>query len=84
MLTKVWATENSKFNITSNSISPSFMQTKLTSEIDFRIVSQLIENHPLKKLLTVEEVAETVFFLANATSHINGIDIIINSGASIK
>jgi NAD(P)-dependent dehydrogenase (short-subunit alcohol dehydrogenase family) len=62
MLTKVWATENSKFNITSNSISPSFMQTKLTSEIDFRIVSQLIENHPLKKLLTVEEVAETVFF----------------------
>jgi 3-oxoacyl-[acyl-carrier protein] reductase len=83
-LTKVWATENSKFNITSNSISPSLMQTKLTSEIDVRIVSQLIENHPLKKLLTVEEVAESVFFLANATSHINGIDIIINSGDNIK
>lgn len=61
-LTKVWAIENSKFNITSNSISPSFMQTKLTSEIDERIIEQIISNHPLKKLLTVDEVAETVLF----------------------
>ncbi len=83
-LTKVWATENSKFNITSNSVSPSFMKTKLTSEFDERIVEQMINNHPLKKLLTVEEVAETVLFLTKASSQINGIDIIINSGTTIK
>jgi NAD(P)-dependent dehydrogenase (short-subunit alcohol dehydrogenase family) len=83
-LTKVWAAENVKYNITSNSISPSFMQTKLTSEVDERIIEQMLDNHPLKKLLTVEEVAETVLFLTNASSHINGIDIVMNSGASIK
>lgn len=82
-LTKVWANENVKFNITSNSVSPSFMRTKLTSKIDERIIEQMISNHPLKKLLTIEEVAETVLFLTNASSQINGINLIINSGTNV-
>ncbi|PWA04840.1 SDR family NAD(P)-dependent oxidoreductase, partial [Flavobacterium psychrotolerans] len=49
-LTQVWANENVKFNITSNSVSPSFMQTNLTATFDDRILDQMIENHPLKKL----------------------------------
>lgn len=83
-LTKVWANENAKFNITSNSVSPSFMQTAMTSSTDERMVAQMIENHPLKKLLTVEEVAETVRFLTNAPAHINGVDIVLNAGTNIK
>ena len=83
-LVKTWANENIRFNITSNSISPSFMQTKLTSDVDERVLEQVISNHPLKKLLTVEEVAETVFFLTKASSQINGVDILINSGSDIK
>ena len=83
-LTQVWAYENAKFNITSNSVSPSFMQTNLTVSFDDRILDQMIESHPLKKLLTVEEVAETVFFLANSSDQINGIDICLNAGSTIK
>jgi 3-oxoacyl-[acyl-carrier protein] reductase len=83
-LTKVWATENAQYNIVSNSISPSFMQTELTSTIDERIVEQIEKNHPLKKLLTVHEVAETVLFMVNSTSQINGVDIAINSAENIK
>jgi NAD(P)-dependent dehydrogenase (short-subunit alcohol dehydrogenase family) len=83
-LTKVWANENSKFNITSNSVSPSFMQTNFTSEVDERVVEQMISNHNLKKLLTVEEVAETVSFLTTASSQINGVDILLNSGTNIR
>tara|TARA_B110001450_G_scaffold242245_1_gene252376 strand:- start:4597 stop:5319 length:723 start_codon:yes stop_codon:yes gene_type:complete len=83
-LVKSWANENIKFNITSNSVSPSFMQTKLTSVVDDRIIEQMISSHPLKKLLTTEEVAETVLFLTKATSQINGVDILINSGINIK
>jgi len=79
-LTKVWASENAKFNISSNSVSPSFMQTNLTSGMDERVVEQIKENHPLKNLLTVDEVAETVSFLVNASNQINGIDIIMNAG----
>ena len=60
------------------------MQTNLTANIDERIVEQIIENQPSKKLLTVEEVAETVLFLSNCSSQINGTDIIINAGTNIK
>lgn len=83
-LVKSWANENIKFNITSNSVSPSFMQTKLTSNVDDRIIEQMTSNHPLKKLLSVEEVAESVLFLTKASSQINGVDILINSGINIK
>ncbi len=83
-LVKSWANENIKFNITSNSVSPSFMQTNLTSDVDERIIEQMISNHPLKKLLTVEEVSETVLFLTKASSQINGVDIIMNAGVNIK
>ncbi|PWA03849.1 SDR family oxidoreductase [Flavobacterium psychrotolerans] len=60
------------------------MQTNLTATFDDRILDQMIENHPLKKLLTVEEVAETVLFLAHASNQMNGIDILLNAGATIK
>lgn len=83
-LTKVWAHEYSKFNIVSNSVSPSFMQTGLTSEVDERIIEQMITNHPLKRLVSVAEVAESVLFLTTASSHINGIDLLMNAGNNIK
>lgn len=83
-LTKVWATENAKYNITSNSVSPSFMLTPFTDYVDERLIEQMIENHPLKKLLTVEEVAESVYFLLTATPHINGVNIVLNAATNIK
>ena len=83
-LVKSWAAENIKFNITSNSISPAFMLSNFTKDVDERVIEQMRENHPLKKLLTLEEVAETVFFLVNASSQINGMDIIMNAGVNIK
>jgi len=83
-LVKSWAGENAKFNISSNSISPSFMQTNLTADVDERVLEQIKENHPLKKILTVDEVAKTVLFLVNASSQINGLDVVINAGTAIK
>jgi NAD(P)-dependent dehydrogenase (short-subunit alcohol dehydrogenase family) len=83
-LTKVWASENAKYNITSNSVSPSFMQTPLTAGVDERLIEQNISNHPLKRLLTVDEVADTVAFLVNASPQINGVDIVMNSAVNIK
>jgi 3-oxoacyl-[acyl-carrier protein] reductase len=83
-LAQVWANENAKFNITSNSVSPSFMETAMTSSIDERVKEQIIENNPLKRLLTTGEVAETIRFLANDTTQINGKDFLVNAGDSIK
>jgi len=82
-MSKSWATENIRFNITSNSISPAFMKTSLTSDTDERVVEEMINNHPLKKLLTKEEVAESVLFLTTCSQQINGINLVINAGVDI-
>jgi NAD(P)-dependent dehydrogenase (short-subunit alcohol dehydrogenase family) len=83
-LTKVWANENAKYNISSNSVSPSFMLTGLNKDVDERIVEQVRENNPYKKILTTEEAAEAVGFLINATKQINGIDLVINGGKDLR
>jgi 3-oxoacyl-[acyl-carrier protein] reductase len=80
---KSWAVENAGFNITSNCVSPSMMQTQLTTNIDARLVENSIEKTPLKKLLTTEETARTVEFLVNASPQINGINLIINQAEDV-
>ncbi len=82
-LSKSWAVENAAFNITSNCISPSMMRTNLTAEVDERFLEQIISSHPLKRLLTVSEVAEVVLFLGSTTPHINGINLVLNGGANV-
>jgi len=82
-LSKSWANELIRFNITSNCISPSFMLTGLTSDTDQRIIDQMTEDHPLKKLLTTEEVADTVLFFTAASQHINGVNLLMNAGNDV-
>lgn len=82
-MVKSWAVENAKFNITSNAVSPSFMQTSFTKDTDERIIEQLIASHPLKKLLTVSEVADVISFMCNSTNHMNGENIVLNAGVNM-
>lgn len=82
-LSKSWSHEYGKFNITSNCISPEFMETNLTKGIDYRLIEQKINAHPLKKLLTPQEVAETVTFLIKTSQQLNGVNIPINAAQNI-
>jgi NAD(P)-dependent dehydrogenase (short-subunit alcohol dehydrogenase family) len=82
-LSKCWNSEYSRYNITSNCISPEFMQTNLSSSVDERIIEQMQANHPLNKLLTPEEVTETVVFLVNSSQQVNGAHIVINAAQNI-
>lgn len=78
-LCKSWSVENTKFNISSNSISPSFMQTPLTVDTDERVIEDMINAHPLKKLLTPEDVAVAVQRLLD--KEVTGTNMIINSAS---
>lgn len=78
-----WATENIAFNITSNCVSPDFMLTPLQAGVDERVIENMITDHPLKKLLTVEEVAQTVLFICNSSQQLNGQNIILNAGQNL-
>lgn len=82
-LSKSWATENIRYNISSNCVSPSFMLTDYNSDVDERVIEDIVKTHPLKKLLTVEEVALTVEFLTSCSPHINGINIVMNAGQDL-
>ncbi|MBC7694091.1 MAG: SDR family oxidoreductase [Burkholderiales bacterium] len=82
-LSKSIATENASFNITSNCVSPGFMLTDLNIEMDERLVDDMKLKHPLKKLLTIHETAESVLFLVGANQQINGTNIVINSAADL-
>jgi NAD(P)-dependent dehydrogenase (short-subunit alcohol dehydrogenase family) len=82
-LSKSWANENAAFNITSNCISPSFMQTAFTDDTDERVVEEMVNSHPLKRILTTEEVADSVLFLVNSTQQINGINLLMNAASDI-
>jgi 3-oxoacyl-[acyl-carrier protein] reductase len=83
-MTKVWAIENGRFNITSNSISPSMMETGITQSIDERIIDQLKGNHPLKRFVSTDEVADSVDYLTTVSTHMNGVNIVINSAVNIS
>jgi 3-oxoacyl-[acyl-carrier protein] reductase len=82
-INKSIVSENSNFNIVANCVSPSFMQTELTNSVDKRLVEAMAASHPLKQILKVTDVAETVAFLVNAPAHINGVNIPINAGVNV-
>jgi 3-oxoacyl-[acyl-carrier protein] reductase len=79
-MSRSWATENIRFNITSNCISPSFMKTDFTSETDARIVDSMLAAHPLKRFLEPSEVAALVADLLRASPFLNGQHIVMNAG----
>lgn len=82
-LHRSWAVENAAFNITSNCISPGFVLTNLNNNTDERVIEELTAKHPLKKLLTADEVAQVVCFFIKASQQINVQDIVIDSSQTL-
>ncbi len=80
---KSWAEENARFGITANCVSPSMMQTGLTRDVDDRQIEEAIEANPFGRLVTPEEVASTVLFLATSNAQINSTNILINGGLNV-
>jgi len=64
-LSKVWATENGSLILLQIPFLLPLCSLHL-QEMWTKVLEQLTENHPQKKLLTPEEAAETVYFLVNA------------------
>ncbi len=74
--------EYTRYNITSNSILPAYMQTNFAA-VDDRILEQMQHEHPLKKLLTVDEVAQAIKFFVDASQQVNGVKLPINAGTML-
>jgi 3-oxoacyl-[acyl-carrier protein] reductase len=80
-MSKSLAKEYAKKNIRVNCISPGFIDTKMTKNINEEFKKKLIENIPLGKLGTGNDIANCALFLASdLSSYITGETIHVNGG----
>jgi 3-oxoacyl-[acyl-carrier protein] reductase len=80
-LTKSLAQEVGSRNITVNAVAPGFIGTDMTSELSDELKQKMIDNTPLRRMGTPEDVAAAVKFLAsNEAAFITGHVLDVNGG----
>lgn len=80
-VTKSLAREYASRNITVNAVTPGFIATDMTSEIDEGMKSQLEGMIPLRRIGDAQEVAATVAFLASdEAAYVTGQTLRVNGG----
>lgn len=80
-MTKSVARELASRGITVNAVAPGFIRTDMTDALSDKVKEATIENIPLKRYGTVEEVAGAVSFLASeAANYITGQVLQVDGG----
>lgn len=83
-LTKTWARELGKHNITVNAVAPGFIATDMIATIPDKVIEAMKEKVPLRKLGTPEDVANVYAFLASKdAAFISGTVISVDGGLTI-
>ncbi len=83
-LTKSLAREVASRNIRVNAVAPGYIETEMTAALDEKARSALINQIPLGRIGSPEQVAEVVAFLAGeAASYITGAVIPVDGGLGI-
>ena len=80
-MSKSLAIEYARKNITINCVSPGFIQTNMTDQINEEVKKNLMSRIPINRLGNGEDVSNSVAFLASdAASYITGETIHVNGG----
>lgn len=83
-LTKSTARELGSRNITANAVAPGFIPTELTSTVSEDFHKYYLDQTPLKRFGTAEEVAATIGFLCSPEAgYITGQTIAVDGGISM-
>jgi len=81
---KTWARELGPKGIRCNAVCPGFIATHILESIPQRVLSQLTERVPLRRLGRPDEVANVYAFLASdEASYINGAVIEVAGGLTV-
>jgi 3-oxoacyl-[acyl-carrier protein] reductase len=79
--TKSLAKELAGKGVTVNAVAPGFIETEMVVSIPDRVRARLLEQIPLKRFGTAEEVARAVVFIVSADGdYITGAELSINGG----
>jgi len=80
-LTKTMAKELAGRGIRVNAVAPGFIQTRMTDKLPEKVKEKFIENIPMGRLGTPQEVAQVVDFLVSeSSSYITGQVITVDGG----
>ena len=80
-LTKSLAIEVGSRNITVNAVAPGFISTDMTHELSDELKQKMIDQTPLKRMGTAEEIASAVKFLvSDEAAFITGHVLDVNGG----
>lgn len=81
-LIRAMAVELGPKGIRCNAVSPGMMNTPYSKEVSIRFKQVEAANNPMRRLCTVEEVAEVVNFLCGPeASFVNGVNLPVTGGA---
>jgi 3-oxoacyl-[acyl-carrier protein] reductase len=82
--TKTWSRELGPKGIRVNAVAPGFVQTPILSTIPEKVLDQMREQVPLRRLGKPEEIAGVYAFLASdEASYINGAVIEVSGGMTV-
>ncbi|MGC9163651.1 MAG: beta-ketoacyl-ACP reductase [Thiomonas sp.] len=83
-MTKTWARELGPKGVRANAVAPGFIQTPMLSTIPDKVMQQLAERVPLRRLGQADEIASVYAFLASSeASYINGAVIEVDGGMTL-
>ena len=82
--TKALAQELATRGITVNAIAPGFIQTAMTDALPEDVLNAIIENIPMRRKGSVDDVASVVSFLAGESAgYITGVTIPVDGGLAM-
>ena len=83
-LTKSLARELGPRGVRVNAVAPGYVQTAMTEKLDGDIKEKILQNTPLGRLATPEEIASVILFLASsAAAYITGAVVPVDGGMGI-
>jgi 3-oxoacyl-[acyl-carrier protein] reductase len=82
-MTKTWAKEFGKNNITANAVAPGFIKTDMTDMMPEEVRNKVISEIPARRMGLPVDIANAYLFLASdEASYINGHCISVNGGVA--
>lgn len=83
-LTKTWAKELGFKGVTVNAVAPGFIETGMTAKVPEKVLSQMIEKVPLRRLGQPSDIAKAYLYLASDDAdYVNGAVLEVNGGLVI-
>ncbi len=80
-LTKAVARELARRNVTVNAVAPGFIETDMTDALTEKVKEGMLQQIPLERLGTVDDIAQAVYFLvSDMAGYITGHVLSVNGG----